>query len=116
MGINQNLQLCRLVVIKVDNVQVYKKTIKYEDFLNDKIPERRFRLVYFNKEVFYLTQEERDFLLNQVLRGSKYVQIGEHTFTGNFIALYPIRENQYKKQYREVKDEEGKTIRYEEII
>lgn len=77
----------------------YNKTVNYEDFLNDKIPERRFRLVYANKELFYLTQEERDFLLNQLHHGAKYVQIGEHTFTGSFIALYPIKDNLYKKEY-----------------
>ena len=85
--------------------------VNHEDFINDNIPERRFKLVYPNKEIFYLTQEERDHFLTQVNTGSRYVQIGEHTFTNSFITLYPVREGK-KTEYVEVKDEDGKVIKF----
>lgn len=102
-----------LGVVTVNDIQKYNKVVNYEDFLSDKIPERRFRIVYPNREVFYLTQGERDFLLTQVNRGQRYIQIGEHTFTSSFIALYPIKQNVYKKEYVEVKNEDG-SVTYRE--
>ncbi len=98
----------------MSDIQIYKTIAKYEDFLDDKIPEKRFRLVYPNKEVFYLTDEERNFLLAQVNGGARYVQIGEHTFTNSFITLYPIREGR-KKEWSEVKDESGKVVKFQEV-
>lgn len=91
----------------MNDIQKYNKVVNYEDFLDDKIPERRFKIVYPNREFFYLTQDERDFLLRQVNRGQRFIQIGEHTFTSSFIALYPIKNNAYKKEYIEVRDKEG---------
>lgn len=86
----------------MNDIVKYEKIVKYEDYLDEQIPERRFKLVYANKEFFYLTQEERDFFLNQLNHGLKYVQIGENTFTGGFIALYPIKPKFEKKEYVEV--------------
>jgi len=97
----------------VNDIQKYNKTVSYQDFLDERIPERRFKIVYPNREFFYLTQDERDFLLNQVNRGQRFIQIGEHTFTSSFIALYPIRQNVYKKEYVQVKDKDG-NIAYKE--
>ena len=99
----------------MNDLQPYKSITKYEDFLNDKIPERRFRLVYPYKEIFYLTQDERDYLLTQIKAGAEWIEIGEHTFTKNFTVMYPIRDSQLKKHYREVKNETGTTIKYEEV-
>ena len=96
----------------MNDIQVYETQAKYEDFLDDKIPERRFRLVYPNKEVFYLTQEERDYLLNQVKNGAEWIEIGEHTFTKHFTTMYPIKDNLFKvKPVEIVKD--GKVVGYE---
>lgn len=94
----------------MNDIQKYNKTVSYQDFLDDKIPERRFKIVYPNREIFYLTQDERDFLLNQVNRGQRFIQIGEHTFTSSFISLYPIRQNVYKKEYIQIKDKDGNVI------
>lgn len=92
----------------MNNLKILESVASYEDFLSDKIPTRRFRLVYPNKEVFYLTQAERDFFLLNVNNGQRYIQIGEHTFTNSFIALYPIKENVYKKEFEFVEHEDGK--------
>ena len=73
--------------------------VKYEDFLNENIPERRFKLVYPNREFFFLTEEERNLLLDQVNGGQNLVQIGEHTFSKNFTLLYPIRPRTEHKEY-----------------
>lgn len=83
--------------------------VSYKDYLDEKIPERRFRLVYANKEVFYLTQEERDFFLNQLNHGAKYIQLGEHTFTGGFISLYPIKDKVEKIEYEEI-EKDGQKV------
>ncbi len=93
--------------------ELVKYEAKYEDYLNPEIPERRFKLVYANKECFYLTEEERNFMLNQLNNGTKYIQIGEHTFTGGFIALYPIRERKKPVEY-ELVEIDGKQV-YREL-
>lgn len=71
----------------------------YEDLIDENNLDRRFRLVYPNKEIFYLTDEEHDFLLDCVNKGQKYIQIGECTFTGSFTSLYPIRKKRVKTEY-----------------
>ena len=89
-------------MLQMNDLQIFNTTAEYKDFLDDKIPERRFRLVYANKEVFFLTQEERNYFLQKVNANERYIQIGEYTFTNSFIALYPIKPNIYKTEYEEV--------------
>lgn len=72
----------------------YNKVVSYQDLLDETITERRFKIVYSIKEFFFLTDDERDFLLSQIASGSKFVQIGEHTFTDKFSILYPIRDKE----------------------
>lgn len=79
--------------------EITKFETSYEDFVNENIPERRYKVVYPYKEYFYLTEEERNFLLNQLQQGSKYVQIGEHTFTGGFTMIYPIKAKPKQRDF-----------------
>lgn len=76
----------------MNSITKYNKAVSYQDLLDENIPERRFKIVYTIKEFFFLTEEERNFLLNQIANGAKFVQIGEHTFTDRFSMLYPIRD------------------------
>lgn len=78
------------------------ENVKYEDFLDEKNPERRFKLVYPNREFFFLTEEERNYLLSLVNNGQRFVQIGEHTFSNSFTILYPIKPKLVKKEYVQV--------------
>ena len=74
----------------------------YADLIDENNPDRRFKLVYPNKEIFYLTDAERDFVLSQVNHGQRFVQVGEHTLTSSFTVLYPIRNKPEKKEYESV--------------
>lgn len=95
METNQRLQ-CLEVVIMNDIIR-YDKVVSYQDLLDETIPERRFKIIYSIKEFFFLTEDERNFLLSQIGSGAKFVQIGEHTFTDKFSMLYPIRDKEIPK-------------------
>lgn len=81
----------------MSDIVKYNKVVSFQDLLDETIPERRFKIVYSIKEFFFLTDEERDFLLSQIGAGAKFIQIGEHTFTEKFTIIVPIRDKERPK-------------------
>lgn len=89
----------------MSNITEYSESIKkYQD---STIPERRWKIVYASKDIFYFTDEEKDFLIESIKNQNEMMQIGPLTFFVKPLIIYPIREL-INREYKEIVGEDGK--------
>ena len=80
---------------------------KSNDFLSETMPDRVWKLVYPDRETFYLTDSERDHFLKEMSNGKTIIQIGSLTLTSRLTYMYQFKN---KPVHREYKFEDGKAI------
>lgn len=83
----------------------YSESIK--KYMDSAIPERRWKIVFANKDIFYFTDEEKEFLMNAIKNQSEIIQVGPLTFFVKPLLIYPIREL-INREYKEIVGEDGK--------
>jgi hypothetical protein len=75
-------------------------TLLSSDFLSKDIPGRVWALVYPDKNIFYLNDEERKELLGKIAGGNTVVQIGGLTLSSRFSYMYQFKNKPANKEYK----------------
>lgn len=83
----------------MDNQESQLTSVKSNDFLNAKSPFRVWALSYPDRQIFYLTDEEREDFLKKVASGNTVIQLGSLTLSTRFSYLYQFKNKPTGKHY-----------------
>ncbi len=84
----------------------------YKDLWNVEHPDRRWELSYGTKDKMYLTDLEKDKLVDQMKKGSSVIEISGNFFSTKFLYLVAIKSKRVNKSPKPVY-KNGQIVSYE---
>jgi len=90
------------------SLQKWAEIKKIVDITSDSRESAIWQVTYVGSKI-YLTTEEKEFLLAELEKGAKYINIKDQVLTGGFISILvnpEMKEQSRYKDYEETKEEE----------